>query len=148
LLLGLVIRRFALLELDCLQLLQLRPKMCKLTIFSFYCNNTVLNFYSYSRDYNCFFYLFWHLIVYLLVYVTNYFTTIFQLAFFQSIKPSMWKTIAIPNPLRILGMVEELNIYVKPGLPIFDTSITDSLHLFIILKQSWLNPGTALFSNL
>jgi hypothetical protein len=76
---------------------------------------TVLNLQLLPGITMCF-YLFWHLIVYLLVYVTNYFTTIFNWP--SSSHQTRWKTIAIPNPLRILGMVElELR---KPGLLIFD----------------------------
>jgi hypothetical protein len=59
-----------------------RKLLCKLTIFSFYCN-TVFNFYSYPAGLQLDFTYSWHLIVYLLVYVTNYFTNI-QLFCFSS----------------------------------------------------------------
>jgi hypothetical protein len=86
----------------------------------------------------------WHLIVYLLVYVITSPPTFNCFAFFPVIKPFDVETIAIPNPLRILGS-KNLNIYVNLVLILWISLITDSLVSLSYFKAILIEPWTVVF---
>jgi hypothetical protein len=100
---------------------------CKLTIFPFTVIIPSLTSTVTPAGITTGFYLFLTSYSLFISIRNKYFTTYIQLfCFLSSHQTFDVETIAMPNPLRILGMVEELEYLRKPGLLILWYLITDS----------------------